>query len=266
MDDERVKLQYMTHYLALQGSCQYLIVAAKALADNRPPPQREDRFMDQPGSVRLAKRMVELGLCSRREADEYIEQGLVKVDGEIVRVLGSRVRPEQQIELVRSAAPLSEAPVTLLYHRAAGDAAAWRTRINADTRWQDDRSELVFLPRHLRDLHAYGAADDCGGLVALTQDRRLLKKLASCEMEFLITVDAAPPRDALPSLKDGKLSRQGDRQLRLVMPQPAPGRIAALCAELGCPARAVRCIRIGRLALGQLPAGQWRYLQGWEHF
>ena len=50
-------------------------------------------------TIRLSKRMTELGLCSRREADEFIEQGLVKVDGVVVDVLGSRVRPEQRIEL-----------------------------------------------------------------------------------------------------------------------------------------------------------------------
>ncbi|TDR71098.1 S4 domain-containing protein [Paludibacterium purpuratum] len=223
--------------------------------------------MEQSTGVRLAKRMVELGLCSRREADEYIEQGLVKVDGEVVRVLGSRVEPHQHIELTRPATPLADVPVTLLYHRKPGDGGQWRTLLNVDTRWQDDHDEQVFLPRHLRQLHAFGATDDtCGGLLALTQDRRLLKKLAECEMEFLIAVDAAPALEALKQATVGKLSRQSDRQLRLVMTQPAPGQIAALCAELGAPARSIRCIRIGRLALGKLPDGQWRYLQGWERF
>ena len=49
--------------------------------------------------LRLSKRMVELGLCSRREADAFIEQGRVRVDGQVVQQLGSRVSPQQRIEL-----------------------------------------------------------------------------------------------------------------------------------------------------------------------
>ncbi len=64
----------------------------------------------------------------------------------------------------------------------------------------------------------------------------------------------------------GKISRQGDRQLRLVMRQPAAGQFDQLAMVLGCPLQAIRCIRIGRLALGKLPEGQWRYLQEWERF
>ena len=53
--------------------------------------------------VRLSKRMSELGLCSRREADEWIAKGWVKVDGEVVSELGSKVRPDQKIKIDRKA-------------------------------------------------------------------------------------------------------------------------------------------------------------------
>ncbi|BEV71930.1 hypothetical protein THUN1379_14120 [Paludibacterium sp. THUN1379] len=224
--------------------------------------------MDEPQGIRLAKRMVELGMCSRREADEYIEQGLVKVDGQVVRVLGSRVRPEQQIELTRPATPLSDAPVTLLFHQGAWIDAPWSKRLGQDNRWEADQAEQVFLPRHTRQLSAFGATDPASsGLIVLTQDRRLLKKLAECEMEFLVAVAQAP---ALAALKiegfSGKINRQSDRQLRIVMPQPASGQIGELCQQLDCPALSIRCIRVGRLALGKLPENQWRYQLGWERF
>ncbi|VEB45490.1 Ribosomal large subunit pseudouridine synthase F [Chromobacterium violaceum] len=74
-------------------------------------------------SVRLSKRMVELGLCSRREADACIEQGLVKVDGKVVNTLGARVRPEQQITLAGKPQAMATLPVTMLLNRPAGEEA-----------------------------------------------------------------------------------------------------------------------------------------------
>ncbi|MEN3811331.1 S4 domain-containing protein [Chromobacterium piscinae] len=74
-------------------------------------------------SVRLSKRMVELGLCSRREADACIEQGLVKVDGKVVNTLGARVRPEQQITLAGTPQALATLPVTMLLNRPEGEDA-----------------------------------------------------------------------------------------------------------------------------------------------
>ena len=217
--------------------------------------------------MRLSKRLVELGLCSRREADACIEQGLVKVDGQVVRVLGSRVRPEQLIELTHLAV-MDESAVSILYHALSGGGAQWGSRLQAQSRWSGDTVSLAFMQRHTRKLLAFGARDPAvSGLVALTQDKLLLKTLAQCEMEFLLAVDPAPAISLLKQVAwPGKISRQGDRQLRLVMRQPAAGQFDQLAMVLGCPLQAIRCIRIGRLALGKLPEGQWRYLQEWERF
>jgi len=56
-----------------------------------------DNETDKNAPVRLSKLMAHRGLCSRREADRYIEQGLVLVDGEVVDVLGSKVDPNVDI-------------------------------------------------------------------------------------------------------------------------------------------------------------------------
>lgn len=225
--------------------------------------------MSEDNSVRLAKRMVELGLCSRREADEYIEQGLVRVDGEIVRVLGSRVQPEQRIELERPARPLDTAPATLLLHRVVEAGNDWQALVQAEHRSSSDHSERVFLPRHLRRQTAYGATGAaCSGLVILSQDWHLQSKLAACEEEYLVAVEQAPAVEQLNAAASSaaatscKITRQSDHQLRFVLQRPAADAIAALCTQLGCPARSIRCIRIGRLALGNLEPGGWRYLQG----
>jgi 23S rRNA pseudouridine2604 synthase len=229
-------------------------------------------------SVRLSKRMVELGLCSRREADEFIEQGLVRVDGEVIRVLGSRVEPEQKIELARPASPLTDARITLLLNRPSGIADAVPALIAAETLSPLDQSGIAFIARHRRNLTGFGAQDPASsGLQVLTQDKFLAQKLAECEQEYLVQVEAAPDAETLKqrfneqSLKalamaPGKVTRQGDRQLRFVLHSPLPGQIQRMCEHAGIQADSVRCIRIGRIALGKIAPGQWRYLLPMERF
>lgn len=229
-------------------------------------------------AVRLSKRMVELGLCSRREADAYIEQGLVRVDGEVAATLGCRVRPEQRVELTGQAAARHDGNISLLLHRPQEHDGALHALIDAGSQARDDTSGFSFLPRHRQQLAGVGAVEDgYYGLAALTQDKKLLAKLAECEMEFLVQVDHAPTLDELHGLLHGmkldgkplrnyKASRQSDRQLRFVIHKPLPQQLLRMCRQADIEVEGIRCIRIGRIALGKLPAGQWRYLQSFERF
>ena len=70
--------------------------------------------------LRLSKRMSELGLCSRREADEWIENGWVKVDGAIVSTLGTRVAPDARIEIDSAARRHQHEQVTILLNKPVG--------------------------------------------------------------------------------------------------------------------------------------------------
>ena len=116
---------------------------AVLLANDRPPRRFEDRPQraereeraprraeqeaprqapqaDESGLVRLSKRMSELGLCSRREADEWIPRGWVLVDGEPVTELGSRVKPDAIIEIHQAARSEQGERVTVLLHKPGG--------------------------------------------------------------------------------------------------------------------------------------------------
>ena len=229
--------------------------------------------------MRLSKRMVELGLCSRREADAFIEQGRVRVDGQLVQQLGSRVRPEQRIELDKPRMTLGELSISLLLHRALADQPlSLAAQITPASHLARDGSELVFNPRHLKPLQQAGALEaGCHGLVALTLDKKLARKLADAEQEYLIQLEAAPGAEELKQRlqqlklpgkapRGLKVSRQSDRQLRLVLTAVQPGQLAAICQGLGLQPLALRCIRIGKLGMGDLPSGQWRYLLPMESF
>lgn len=240
-------------------------------------------------SVRLSKRMTELGLCSRREADEYIEQGLVRVDGVVVNVLGSRVLPQQQITLDAAAHQQQAERVTILLNKPAGfvsgpaqrpgEQPAWFL-IKEDSRSSEDRSGLVFLKRHQQRLAAGCWLDaDAHGLLVLSQDGRILRKLKAneYEQEFLVWVHGRLDETVLAQLKKGlsdegellgalRVSRQSEQQLCFILKDQKRRHIQRMCAAVGLRVEAVQRIRIGRVRLGKLAAGQWRYLPEGERF
>ncbi|MBS1154784.1 MAG: rRNA pseudouridine synthase [Proteobacteria bacterium] len=242
-------------------------------------------------SIRLSKRMAELGLCSRREADEFIERGWVKVDGVVVDVLGSRVRPEQRIELVREAEGVLAERVTIVLNKPVGyvcgpaepgERPAWQL-VKEDTRFVLDKSGIHYVRRHHSGLSPAGWLDvDSSGLLVLTQDGRIARKLLSSakdyEQEYLVDLHVPMGEDTLARLNTGRLkvegaevpslkaSRQNDLQLRIILRENRNRLVRQICDLVGLRVAAVRRIRIGRIALNELPQGQWRYLRADERF
>ncbi|MDP3137318.1 MAG: pseudouridine synthase, partial [Burkholderiaceae bacterium] len=152
--------------------------------------------------TRLSKLMSEQGLCSRREADSYIERGWVRVDGVAVTELGTKIYPTQKITLAAAAKATQHARVTILLNKPIGYVSGqpeqnYRpaiTLITAATRFSGDRAPLKFSPRHLRGLAPAGRLDiDSQGLLVLTQDGRIAKQLigedAQVEKEYLVRVE-----------------------------------------------------------------------------
>ncbi|HVW49146.1 MAG TPA: pseudouridine synthase [Trinickia sp.] len=251
------------------------------------------------GLVRLSKRMSELGLCSRREADEWIENGWVRVDGERIDTLGARVRPDQHIEVTRDAHVAQSRQVTILLHKPVGYVSGQAedgyepaiTLITAANRWEGDRATTRFAPSHLRALAPAGRLDiDSTGLLVLTQDGRIAKQLigehSSVEKEYLVRVnygdrttdiDQHFPADKLAllrfglslddtALKPAKVSWQNGEQLRFVLREGKKRQIRRMCELVGLHVVGLKRVRMGRIALGALPQGKWRYLLPDEAF
>lgn len=244
--------------------------------------------------VRLSKRMSELGLCSRREADEWIERGWVRVDGMIISELGSKVLPHQKITVERQASAQQARRVTVLINKPVGYVSGQAedgykpavTLIGPETRWKEDKAPIQFHPSQLRSLVPAGRLDiDSVGLLVLTQDGRIAKQLigedTSIEKEYLVRVQYTKP-GRLPDadLKllnhglslDGKkllparVRWQNDDQLSFVLREGKKRQIRRMCETVGLRVLGLKRVRIGRVMLGDLPQGQWRYLGADERF
>ena len=191
--------------------------------------------------VRLSKRMAELGLCSRREADAYIEKGWVKVNGRTA-VLGEKVTVADRIELQRQAHEQQAARVTVLLNKPVGFVSAQPEKgyraavelIREENRWEGDDSGIAFQAAHCRSLAPAGRLDiDSVGLLVL---------------------------------RPAKVSWQNQDQLRFILREGKKRQIRRMCELVGLRVTGLKRIRIGRVKLGALPPGKWRYLRPDERF
>jgi 23S rRNA pseudouridine2604 synthase len=236
--------------------------------------------------------MAELGLCSRREADEYIERGWVKVDGVVVDVLGTKVLPTQRVTLERQASDAQAQRATVLLNKPIGYVSGQAedgytpaaALVRPETRWAEDhgRRRNRFTPALLRGLAPAGRLDiDSTGLLILTQDGRIARQLigedSEVDKEYLVRVEGTLSREGLALLNhglalDGKPLRRARvewlnrDQLRFVLQEGRKRQIRRMCELVGLKVTGLKRIRIGRVMLGNLPEGQWRLLDEDERF
>src|SRR6218665_44035 len=148
--------------------------------------------------LRLNKRMAELGLCSRREADDWIAQGRVRVNGQVAPI-GLRVTASDRIAVDKQARGAQRQRVTILLHKPMGYVSGQAedghrpavALIDQRTHWRDDTSRNRFAPAQLRGLAPAGRLDiDSVGLLVLTQDGRVARQLigadSTVDKEYLV--------------------------------------------------------------------------------
>lgn len=234
--------------------------------------------------------MSERGLCSRREADRYIAAGLVRVEGHIVDTLGTRVDPHSEITLEREARRRTGLKVTILLNKPVGVVSGapengYRpaaSLITPSSMHRIDRAPMRFNRSHLNGLAPAGRLDiDSQGLLVLTQDGRIAKQLigpaAHIEKEYLVRVRGSVDEPRLEQLRHGieldgrplaraAVDRLNDQQLRIILTEGRKRQIRRMCAAVGLEVTGLKRVRIGRVRLGGLPEGRWRYLSPRERF
>jgi len=246
--------------------------------------------MSEDTMIRLSKLMADQGICSRREADQCIEKGWVKVDGQIVDKLGSKVPPDAEISLNEKAYEWLKAKLSIMINKPVGyvSGQAEENYTNA--------SALLTGEKHLRSpgdpapplrlqmmtLAPAGRLDiDSWGLLILTQDGRLARSVISptseMEKEYLVWVDGVVSPDKIQKLRYG-LSLYGERlkpaqveetkegQLKFILQEGKKRQIRRMCEMVGLNVKGLLRTRIGPILLGNLKPGEWRYLSRKEVF
>jgi len=244
--------------------------------------------------LRLSKRMSELGLCSRREADEWIAKGWVRVDGKVISELGTKIFPDQKVTVERQAAAEQSKRVTILINKPVGYVSGQAedgyepaiALVKAENRWGECKVENEFHPTQLRSLVPAGRLDiDSVGLLVLTQDGRVAKILigenTDVEKEYLVRVEYTKP-GKLPAgdlrllnhglsldgkkLIPAKVRWMNEDQLQFILKEGKKRQIRRMCEMVGLHVVGLKRVRIGKVRLGNLPEGQWRYLRDDEPF
>ncbi|WP_454721273.1 MULTISPECIES: pseudouridine synthase [Cupriavidus] len=268
-----------------------------------PAPQAPRAEDGADGLVRLSKRMSELGLCSRREADEWIPRGWVLVDGQPVTELGSRIRPDANIEIHQAARSEQGERVTVLLHKPVGYVSGQAedgyepaaVLFAPENQWEQDPTHKRFAPWQRKSLAPAGRLDiDSTGLLVLTQDGRVARHLigedSTVEKEYLVRVQWESPQGLVErdiskvfpaesieklrhglsldgeALKPAKVSWQNEEQLRFVLREGKKRQIRRMCEQVGLKVVGLKRVRMGRIVLGDLPVGQWRFLGQFEKF
>lgn len=246
---------------------------------------------------RLSKKVMALQHCSRREAEQYIEGGWVSVNAQVVEEPMFRVS-DQTVRVDPHASLLAPTNVTLLLHKPADfDTLAGTDEVahgikpacqllQKGNHWTQDPAVIRLLQHHFRQLRAAVPLESAAsGLVVFTQDWRVLRKLTEdadlMEHELVVEVAGlvAPgllqrlnlglscDGQPLPPVKVSVNSSSPDcTRLRFALKGTHPGLLAYLCERVGLQINSIKRLRIGRVALANLPPGQWRYLMEGERF
>ena len=251
--------------------------------ESRPGPE------SPPAGVRVSKLMAERGLCSRREADEFIVRGWVYVDGERVSELGTRAAPGAKITLDKAAQASQQRQMTILLHKPVGYVSGQpepgfkpAVQLILPENQQRSADTPIFHPSHLKGLAPAGRLDiDSTGLLVLTQDGRVARQLIGesslIDKEYLVRVTGRLDEKGLALLNHGlsldgkplkpaKVEWLNADQLRFILNEGRKRQIRRMCELVGLKVIGLKRVRVGRVRLGDLPQGQWRYLREGEVF
>jgi 23S rRNA pseudouridine2604 synthase len=281
--------------------------AVKTITENRPDRAKQANIAEQKVGDRLAKRLAAQANCSRSQAEQYIEGGWVRVDGQLIESVGARVLAHQTIELDKSASLEALEEVTILMHKPVGFDSG--EGVNPALLLLDPAKQSIdpnlaggaaastrFLQRHFTNLTpTTPLPNEASGLIVFTQDFRIARKLNDdadrVEQECLVQIDAKRALQSpltedvlyqaidrlchglsfngipLPPIKVS-IAQQTDKELwlRFAFKGIRPGQIPQMVERVGLRLLAIKRIRIGRIPMGDLAVGEWRYLPVYKRF
>lgn len=232
--------------------------------------------------LRLSKRMSELGICSRREADVLIAQGLVLVNGEIVDELGFKVTREDQVELREKADVMLSKKVSVILNKpirytSHGTDKNYPTVLDLIQKKNQFDLDRPFSMKIKDGMAPVGRLDiESQGLMLLTQDGRVAKAVIGenviMEKEYLVRFEGEITREKIHKLSNGSITLEGRRlqraqieqinedQLRFTLIEGVKRQIRRMMEVVDLEVTGLKRVRIGPIRLEKLPEGMWRHL------
>lgn len=232
--------------------------------------------------IRVAKLLSERKICSRREAEKYLEQGQIYVNGILVTEQGTKAYPTDRIEIGSEARKEQGEKVTVMLHKPLGIVSNLpepgyqeaSELIVEENHWEWDRRHFEELSA---PLHVAGRLDvNSKGLLLLTQDGRVAKQIigpdSNVEKEYIVRFEGAVSERQLDLLREGSLFLDGKRlkragverkdanTLRVILIEGKKRQLRRMCEIIGIAVTSLKRVRIGKLQLGNLPTGKWRYV------
>lgn len=222
--------------------------------------------------ISINKYISSTGFCSRREADKYIEQQRVTINGKTVG-LGARVAAGDKVAVDGEPIKLktSNKPVYIALNKPVGITSTTDTK---------DKTNIISFLNYPKRIFPIGRLDkDSDGLIFLTNDGDIVNKILRAEnnheKEYIVTVDKAITPDFIQKMGNGVpvldtvtqkcfVKQEGSRKFRIILTQGLNRQIRRMCEYLGYEVKKLTRIRIMNVELGNLVAGKWRYLTASE--
>ncbi len=216
--------------------------------------------------IRLNKYFSDAGLCSSREADKLISDGLVTVDGRRGS-LGDRVLLGMNVSVSGEKIRKKSKHIYIVLYKPLGIVCT------------TDKSEpmnVVDFVDHDRRIYPIGRLDkDSEGLLLMTSDgdivNKILRAAGKHEKEYQVRVDKPITPEFLEAMRSGvkilgvttlpcTVEKTGERNFTIILTQGLNRQIRSMCEALGYSDRALKRVRIMNMRLGNLSVGQWRNL------
>jgi 23S rRNA pseudouridine2604 synthase len=220
--------------------------------------------------MRLNKFISETGICSRREADALIEQGLVTVNGSVA-TLGTQVGDGDDVRVRGQPLGAKKKNTYIAYNKPVGVTCTTERHV---------RGNIIDTIGHRERIFPIGRLDkDSDGLILLTNDGDIVNEILRVEnrheKEYLVTVDRPVTDEFLAGMSRGVaildtvtlpcvVSRLGRNQFRIVLTQGLNRQIRRMCEVFGYGVRRLQRVRIVNVRLGRLGLGHWRDLSAEE--
>lgn len=222
--------------------------------------------------MRLNKYISETGICSRREADSWIEQGRVSINGKRAE-LGTQVNEGDEVRVNGRVVGAKKRQVYIALNKPVGITCTTERHIAGN---------IIDFVNHPDRIFPIGRLDkDSEGLILLTNNGDIVNEILRVEnkheKEYIVTVDRPVTTDFLDGMSKGvrlpeletttkpcRTSRVGDRVFRIVLTQGLNRQIRRMCEAFGYDVRRLQRVRIINLRLGNLKVGAWRDLTAEE--